>query len=449
MPDAVADRIAAPAPETPALDTPSATRPRAPKTPPPPTRPPSPEVGHRRRMVLIGAVAGVVAIVAVAAVLLGGGGSGNSAARTQATVAGGHQLSNGDVGLTLPASWHETAQGPKIPGLDPVKAIEAAPPAGGYVAAQLVSGSADPSLLPRGLLDPKAAKPAPEHITLVAVPAYRYDALRPAAAKGALRVYAVQTDRGVATVACGSFGAAPDAISAACDTIAHTLTLKSAHAVAPGPSDGYKKVLADTFATLDASIKSLNIQVKNAKTAKDKLQAIARFASAYTTATRAIGGTVGRQRTTARQREFFAGLNPVERGLNAKLARLFATYVTGYSSLERAFRGNDPRARRQAEQSLARAARQEEVAGVALGGLGFAALPSRSARNIQPPPPPPPPARFRPPPSVRTGPPPPPVTIQPPPGPQPPPQPPPPPPPQPPPPPPPVVVGGGGGGGGG
>jgi hypothetical protein len=448
MPDAVAESIDALAREYQARAAPGT---RTPTTPPPP------KIARRRRMVLIGAVAGVLAIVAVAvaAVLLLGGGSGGSGGRTQPTIAGGHPVSNGDVALTLPASWQEAARIPRVPGLDPSKSVKAAPPAGGYVAAQLVSGSADPSLLPRGLRDAsKAGKPAAEHITLIDAPAYRYDALRPAGAKGALRVYAVQTDRGVATVACGSFGAAPAAISAACDRIAHTLTLKSAHAVAPGPSESYKKVLADTFARLDANIETLNIQVKTAATAKGNLQAIRRFAAVYTAATRAIGGTIGRQRPTARQRELIAGLNPVDRGLNAKLARLFATYATGYTRLARAILRNDPRAKRQAEQSLARAAHQKGIARAALASLGIAALPRDSARNIQlPPPPPPPPARYRPPPARQTGPPPPP--IQPPPGPPPPPLVPPsppvvpPPPPQVPPPPPPVIIGGDGGGGGG
>jgi hypothetical protein len=438
MPDAVAESIDALAREYQARAAPQARTPM----------PPPPEVALRRRMVLIGAVAGVLAIVAVVAVLLLGGGSGGSAGRTQPTIAGGHPVSNGDVALTLPASWQETARIPRVPGLDPRTSVKAASPAGGYVAAQLVSGSADPSLLPRGLrAASRAGKPAAEDITLVDVPAYRYDALRPAGAKEALRVYAVQTDRGVATVACGSSKAAPDAISAACDRIAHTLTLKSAHAVAPGSSASYKKVLADTFARLDANIETLNIQVKTAATARDKLQAIRRFAAVYTAATRAIGGTIGRRRPTARQRELVAGLNPVDRGLNAKLARLFATYATGYTRLARAILRNDPHAKRQAEGSLARATHQKGIARAALASLGIAALPRDSARNIQLPPPPPP-SRYRPPPPpVQAGPPPPPLPIQPPPGPPPPPTPLTPPPP--PPPPPPVIIGGGGGGGGG
>ena len=143
-------------------------------------------------------------------------------------------------------------------------------------------GTADPSLLPAGLLKKLGKAPGkPETTTLAGVDAYRYDTLKPRGGGDPLRVYAVLTTGGVATVACA-------AEAAACDGIAKTLELRSVDALAVGPTKDYGNALDKTFRTLDKQVAGLARRQRTADTVKEQVAVVQGFAKAYRTAGAAI-----------------------------------------------------------------------------------------------------------------------------------------------------------------
>jgi hypothetical protein len=358
--------------------------------PPPSQASPAPAVHQRRQAALIGAGAAVLAVAAGAVVLLGASGSGNTANKAPA---GSFMLDNGDLALTLPTSWSRRTA-PAIPGLHRRNAVGAARAGDAYLAAELVRGEADPSLLPAKLLaTQRRGRPKPETITLAGQPAYRYDQLGRRGSRGNLRVYALLTTDGVATVACGTSAAAA---TRDCDRIAGTLKLTSADALPVGPSKDYAATLKKTFTALDAHIKTAKATLAKAPTAAAQAAALRQLAAGYTTAVASLRG--GR-------------LNAVDAGLNRKLMSLLQTIASAYGRLERAVAGDDAAGRAQSQQGLKRLQVRVAGAGAALTGAGYTDKPPKIAVTAvspprgpaAPPPPPnsgssvPPPAASRPP----------------------------------------------------
>jgi hypothetical protein len=327
--------------------------------------PPSPAVHRRRQAALIGAGAAVLAAAAGAVVVLGGSGSGSTSTEPPA---GGFVLENGDLTLTLPASWSRRAA-PAIPGLHPRKAAGAAHARDAYLAAELVRGKADPSLLPPKLLAAqRGRRPKPETITLAGQPAYRYDQLGRRGARGSLRVYALLTTQGVATVACAT---SVSAVLRDCDRIAGTLKLRSAQALPAGPSKDYAATLKTTFAALDTRIKAAKASLGKAGTVTAQAAALRQLAAGYTSAVASLRG--GR-------------LNAVDAGLNPKLVSLLHAIASAYGRLERAVRSNDAAALAQSQQALERLHAKVDAAGAALARAGYTDKPPRIAVTTVPPP---------------------------------------------------------------
>jgi tRNA A-37 threonylcarbamoyl transferase component Bud32 len=386
---------------------------------------------RRRRAALLGAGAAVLALVVVAGVVLaGGGGGGPGDART--TKAGSRSLQSSELTLALPAAWKQRAV-PAVPGLHPDEAVAAAPGPGSYVAAELVAGTADPSLLPVKLLAALKGRPRPQTIRLGGTRAYRYDALAPRGAQDALRVYAVLTTAGVATVACATGPGAAATAAAQCDQIARTLHLMGAKALPIGPTTAYAAILKRTFTSLAAGVKTANARLDEARTVKAQATALGRIAQAYSAATLSL-------RRAASRRPHGDRLNPVDAGLNAVLAAAFAQIAAAFRRYERAL-PHGGAAKGRAKRAVPRALAALDDAVARLRRARYSAAPRATPRtNVKPlvtprpvpPPPPPPPPPVGPAPPVV--PPPPPVV-----------PPPPPPPVLPPPPPPPAGAGGGGG----
>jgi serine/threonine protein kinase len=307
------------------------------------------------RYAMLGGAGAVVAAVVVVAVVLAGGG-GSSGETPPGTVA----RTNADLGLSVPTSWSQRAV-PTIPGLQTRKAVTAARGSDSYVAAELVRGQADPSLLPAKLLAAQKGRPKPETMTLAGQPAYRYDALR-GAGQQPLRVYALLTTEGVATVACGA--AARD-----CDAIARTLKLTSAQALPAGPSTSYGATLKKTFTTLDGRIKTAKAKLAKAGTVAAQGVALQPLASAYETA-----GTLGG-----------GGLNVVDARLNAKLESLFKDVAVAYGRLDTAAQSNDAAAAAAAQRTLRRLRARTNAAGAALARAGYETPPRLLVPKLSPP----------------------------------------------------------------
>ncbi len=412
--------------------------PERPRAPAPPRQPPSEQVAKRRRVALIGGGIGLLLLVVVGIVIAGGGG-GDSGGEPPKKTAGAPSLNTADLTLTLPAGW-KSRELPEIPGLNSEDAAAAAPATGDpFVAAELVAGDADPSLLPAKLLAAVDGRPDPETIELNGLAAYRYDDLKPRGATAGLRVYTVLTTTGVATIACGASASAAAGAAAQCDDIAKTLKLTSAKGLPLTPTEDYAAILKKTFATLDRSVKSLNARIVKARTVKGQAAAVRRIVQAYDTAAKSLRAAGGEGRTAV---DTVGGLTPVDTKLNTNLMTALERLAAAYRKVVRAVTSGSDRLRGRARSAVKREQAKLGAATAALGRFGYSAAPRTTARSQINPPPPPPPAAFDPPPPPAGSTPPPaastpPPAIAPPPGPPPPALPPPPP------------SGGGGGGGGG
>jgi len=321
----------------------------------PPSTGPSPQVVRRRRIALAGAGAGVAAIAVVGVLLAGGGGSGgDSGADAQP---GG--LRTGDLALNVPTAWHEQAV-PDIPGLPARDAVAAGGPGGAFVVAEHVAGRADPTLLPAKLRTALVGgAPKPEAVEVAGTNALRYDGLRARGVDGRLRVYAVLTSDGVATIACGS-----PATASECDDIADTLTLASAKAVPAGLSDGYSALLTKTIETFNRGVAGVNTSVADAGTPKARAAALRGATGLYRTAVASLGKAAD-------------GSNPLDLGQNARLVAGFKRLASDYARLARAAARNDAAALRGARRGIAQTRSKVAAVTAGLRRLGYAgALPT-------------------------------------------------------------------------
>jgi serine/threonine protein kinase len=323
-----------------------------PERPQPPSRStPSPQIRRRRIVALAGAAAAVVTVAVVAVLLAGGSGSSDE------TPAGTSVLDNADLALAVPTSWSERPV-PKIPGLHRQRAVAAAPASYPYVVAELVRGQADPTLLPPRLLAAlQARRPKPVTITLAEQKAYRYDTLQRRGSNERMRIYALLTTGGVATVACVTPAAATATAARDCDRIAGTLKLTSAQALPVGPSKDYAATLKKTFTTLDGRLKTVKSRLAKARTVTAQAAALRLSGVAYE-------GAVASLRADP--------LNAVDAGLNAELTSLLDSATSVYRRLELAVRRDNAAARARAQLALKRLRAKIDDANATLAKVGYA-----------------------------------------------------------------------------
>ena len=106
--------------------------------------------------------------------------------------------------LRVPADWRRLDRRPRLAGIafrDDV-ALAAPDLAGPTVVAGMVDKVTDPALLPLERLEIDGRLPQPDVVALGSVGALRYRAVRLTAVDRPATLYAVPTDRGVATIAC-------------------------------------------------------------------------------------------------------------------------------------------------------------------------------------------------------------------------------------------------------
>jgi hypothetical protein len=332
-----------------------------PEPPAIPTRPATPpEVFGRRRIALAGAGTTVVTIAVVAAVVLGGGGSSDD----PGTASQGLALRGDGLALSVPTSWRKRAAS-DVPGTNSPDALAATGPGGAYVVAEHTPGRADPTLLPPRLRSALRGAPGqPESVTLAETRAYRYDGLRARGVEGRLRVYAVLTSEGVATVVCGSSAAAGPAVSG-CDAIAETLRVTSAKARPVGLGEDYSARLEKTVQTLNTGVNAVDTSVGGAATAPERAAALRRAAGLY-------------RRAVAALAKPGADLNPLDLGLNARLAATFKRFAVVYMRVARAAMRNDATELHRARQAVT--TRRARLAGTvaALRGVGYTGPPPQT-----------------------------------------------------------------------
>ena len=239
----------------------------------------------RRPAGLIGAGMLSAALVAAA-----GFGSAQALRSDGPRTAAGRTAANAAFELRLPAGWRRVSDAPGVPGVELTRRLTAAPAAPAGV--RLVAGLADaegPRLLARDGY--QAARPArdPERVALGALQALRYRDLTIAARPATrLTLYAIPSDRGVATVACMAEPPAGRSSLAACERVATTLRLRAARALAIGPSAAYARSVTRTLGRLDRARRSAGRRLADARTAAGQARTAARVGDSYAAAARAL-----------------------------------------------------------------------------------------------------------------------------------------------------------------
>ena len=208
----------------------------------------------------------------------------------QAPAADGRAIASAAFGLDIPAGWRRVDSPPRVPGVTLSQSLAVAPerPEG----ASLVAGFTDaggPTLLDVDADELVRSERAGDAVALGALQALRYRDLRIADRPGTrLTLYAVPTDRGVATIVCTAAPPAGPSSLAACERVAATLRLRSARALALAPDARYARAVTTVLDRLESRRRSEGRALAAAKTAGGQASTSARIRLAYARAARSL-----------------------------------------------------------------------------------------------------------------------------------------------------------------
>ncbi len=291
-----------------------------------------------RRYVPVLIAAAVLALVA--GLLLGGGSSGSGAAFTDSASAG-------HVELSFPSGWQRLGSAPTVTGLtfsQPL-ALSTGSAAGGSSTSSASSsqrllagevGATGPSLLPAAFTAAlKGTLPHPQPVRLGTLEAYRYSGLSVHGLASPLTLYTVPTTGGVVTIAC--LGSSAAASGAQCAQIAATLKLNGTTAFGLAPSQRYASALGSTFGTLNSAVNTGTARLRAASSAASQAAAAQQLATAYTTASRALGRL---------------SVSPAVQSINANLAASLAALSRDYAALAAAARAGNEAAYAKAQRAI-------------------------------------------------------------------------------------------------
>ena len=193
---------------------------------------------------MIGGIAAAAVVLAIVGFLVGSSGGGG-----EEQPEGTSSAQSGAITITYPSSWQRTDDAPKIPGVEFTNPITAGPP--NQPNNRLVTGMVDasgPTLLPAAFVKTLGAEPErTDTVRLGDLQAYRYRNLDPGGFTPALTLYAVPTDKGVATVACTADQAQAAQFLPACERAASTLELEGAEPFDLGLGRDYVNRLNNTL----------------------------------------------------------------------------------------------------------------------------------------------------------------------------------------------------------
>ncbi len=174
---------------------------------------------------VIGGIAAAALVLAIVGFLVGKGGGGG-----EEQPQGTSSAQSGAITITYPSSWERSSSAPEIPGVEFTNPITVGPK--GQPNNRLTTGLVDASgstLLPAAFVKSLGADPdTSDTVRLGDFQAYRYRNLDPGGFTPALTLYAVPTDKGVATVACTADAAQAAQFLPECERAASTLELDGA-----------------------------------------------------------------------------------------------------------------------------------------------------------------------------------------------------------------------------
>jgi hypothetical protein len=250
-----------------------------------PAAPPAPAARRGLRGPLLALVVALGVAAAVAGFLAAGGGE-EPAQEEEAFTS---SASAGTVELSFPSTWERVSEEPQLPGVKLTEPIVLMPRE--FPRARLQAGqvAADgPELLSSGLLE-RLPDPPPEGepVRLGDLEGLRYPRLQPRGLEGVMRLYAVPTTAGVATVACTAPGPQADAFLRDCEAVATTLQLTGAEPYPLGPNPAYARRLGRVFDRLDSVRVPGVAKMRRAGTPDAQAEAADALARAYIGASRA------------------------------------------------------------------------------------------------------------------------------------------------------------------
>jgi hypothetical protein len=297
--------------------------------------------------------AGVVAAIAVAAVALavvgyvvGSSGGGGSKAPE-----GTSSAQSGAITLAYPSSW-ERGNPPALPGVSFTNPIATGPKA--QANNRLVAGMVEasgPTLLPADFVKSLPSAPSrTDTVKLGDYQAYRYKDLRPSGFATALTVYAIPTDKGVATIACTADQAQSPQFLQECERAASTIKLAGAKPFDLGPGRDYVALVNKTIGKLQSDRRGALAALRSAKTPAAQARAAGNVARAYDAAAGALGGATTSPQVAGANGAIVAALN--------RAHDAWTTVADGASAANRRKYLAGGRAVRTAERNLARALQQ-------------------------------------------------------------------------------------------
>ena len=170
-------------------------------------------------------------------------------------------------------------------------------PAGAASQGRITAGLVDAtgaSLLPAGFVKALGAEPdRSDTVKLGDYAAYRYKGLQPAGFAPDLTIYAVPTDKGVATIACQSDATASATFMPLCEQAASSLKLTGAKPFPLGASKEYTDALNATLAKLKTDQAAGTKALKAAKTPAQQAKAATQLQNAYKTAAASLAEADG------------------------------------------------------------------------------------------------------------------------------------------------------------
>ncbi|MET0603144.1 MAG: protein kinase [Baekduia sp.] len=306
---------------------------------------------HRRRAA--GAVLGSVVVAAVAGVLTGGHGNAQAPAGTPPLSS---TAADGRIALSFPATWHTPAKTPtgRVLGLSAPLTLGAA--RGASLAAGMTGASTPQLLMPAALKAVTGTLPAPQHVRVGALSAYRYTGVRLRGVNGVTEIVAGPASTGIVTLACTIAAGAPSSAASDCTRIFATVRLQRGHPTTLGADAGYAKALRRMLLGLNQARTPARRALARATGPKSQASAARTAATTYRTAAAAL------RRVTP---------GPVERAAHDRLGSALTASATAYGRLGSAARGGH-RTRYAAASTAIRAAEHDVSAALAtLGRLGY------------------------------------------------------------------------------
>jgi hypothetical protein len=309
----------------------TASLPSGGSTPPRGTAVPAAE--RRVSPALIAGIAVAVVALAVVGFLVGkGGGGGDSQPEGTSTA------QSGAITITYPSSWQRSDQVPALPGYKFTNPIAVGPK--GQADNRLVTGLVDasgPALLPAAFVKALGADPSrTDTVRLGDLQAYRYRNLDPSNFNPALTLYAVPTDKGVATIACQADPAQAAKFLPECERAASTLKLEGAKPFDLGPGRDYVNRVNGTLDKLQSTRADQLKALKSASTPAAQAKAAGNISRAYEGAAKALARDPVSPQVAATNDAIVAALNDASDAWGKVADGADAADAGGYKAGEKA-----------------------------------------------------------------------------------------------------------------